>query len=158
MSVCKNMPTNLSPEFFQGSSGSCRESWEVGIRQILAWCLKQHFLFEKITPVNKIITFYGLHVNTLPFQQSTAHATETIPRAFSPCRSVFSAMPELTVLLPPEAPPQARPFCLGGLKGQQARATVYIEEILLPKVQDGLHSRPKPAVYHTTYRLVPASG
>ena len=65
-------------------------------------------------------------------------------------------MPELTALLPPEAPPQARAFSLGGLQGQQARATVYIEEILLPQVQDGLHSRPKAAVYHTTYRLVPA--
>ena len=79
-------------------------------------------------------------------------------RAFTACRSVFSAIPELTALLPPEAPPQARPFSLGALKGQQARATVYIEEILLPQVQDGLHSRPKSAVYHTTYRLVLASG
>ena len=67
---------------------------------------------------------------------------------------MFTAMPELTALLPPEAPPQARPFSLGGLQGQQARATVYIEEILLPQVQDGLHSRPKSAVYHATYRSV----
>ena len=66
-------------------------------------------------------------------------------------------MPELTALLPPEAPPQARPFSLGGLHGQQARATVYIEEILLPHVQDGLHPRPKSVEYHATYRLVLAS-
>ena len=66
-------------------------------------------------------------------------------------------MPELAALLPPEAPPQARPFSLGGLQGQQARATVYIEEILLPQVQDGLQSRPKAAVYHATYRSAPAS-
>ena len=74
------------------------------------------------------------------------------------CRSVFSAMPELTALLPPEAPSQARPFSLGALQGQQARATVYIEEILLPQVQDGLQPRPKSAVYHTIYRLALASG
>ena len=61
-------------------------------------------------------------------------------------------MPELTALLPPEAPPQARPFSLEGLDGQQARATVYIEEIMLPHSQDSLHSRPKSASYHVTYR------
>lgn len=61
-------------------------------------------------------------------------------------------MPELTALLPPEAPPQARPFSLGGLQGQQARATVYIEEVLLPQVQDSFHSRPKSAEYHVIYR------
>lgn len=61
-------------------------------------------------------------------------------------------MPGLAALLPPEAPPQARPFSLGGLQGQQARATVYIEEVLLSQVQDGLLSRPKSAAYYATYR------
>ena len=65
---------------------------------------------------------------------------------------MFSAIPELTALLPPEAPPQARPFSLGGLQGQQARATVYIEEVMLPQVQDSFHSRPKAAEYHVTYK------
>ena len=65
-------------------------------------------------------------------------------------------MPDLAALLPPEAPPQARPFSVGGLQGQQARATVYIEEVLLPQVQDGLLSRPKSAVYYATYRCAAA--
>ena len=68
------------------------------------------------------------------------------------CRSVFAALPELTALLPPEASPQARPFSLGGIEGQQARGTVYIEGITLPQTEDSVQSRPKSAMYYATYR------
>ena len=61
-------------------------------------------------------------------------------------------MPELTALLPPEALPQARPFSLGALEGQQARATIYIEDVLLSHSGDSGHARPKSAVYYATYR------
>ena len=61
-------------------------------------------------------------------------------------------MPELTTLLPPEACPQARPFSLEGIEGQQARCTMYIEEIMLPQAEDSVQSRPKSAMYYATYR------
>ena len=61
-------------------------------------------------------------------------------------------MPELTALLPPEAPPQARPFSPGGFLGQQARGTVYIEEVALPQADEGVQARPKSAVFYATYR------
>ncbi|KAL0042381.1 hypothetical protein WJX77_010775 [Trebouxia sp. C0004] len=69
------------------------------------------------------------------------------------CRSVFAAMPELATLLPPEASPQARPFSLGGIEGQQARCTVYIEDIMLSQAEDGVQARPKSAMYYSSYRL-----
>ena len=65
---------------------------------------------------------------------------------------MLAAVPELTALLPPKAPPQARPFSPGGLMGQQARGTVYIEDIMLPQADESVHSRPKSAVYYVTYR------
>ena len=68
------------------------------------------------------------------------------------CRSVFAAMPELATFLPPEASPQARPFSLGGIEGQQARGTVYIEDLMLPQAEDSVQSRPKSAMYYSTYR------
>ncbi len=65
---------------------------------------------------------------------------------------MFAAIPELTTLLPPEASPQARPFSLGGIEGQQARGTVYIEDVMLPQAEDSVQSRPKSAMYYATYR------
>lgn len=67
----------------------------------------------------------------------------------------MAIVPELAALLPPEAPPQAHPYSSAGLSGQQARATVYIEEVILPQAEEGVHERPKTALYHVTYRWVP---
>lgn len=70
------------------------------------------------------------------------------------CRSVFATVPELAALLPPEAPPQAHPYIPLGLNGQQARATVYVEEVILPQAEEGVHERPKQALYHVSYRSI----
>ena len=69
-------------------------------------------------------------------------------------RSVYALVPELAAHLPPEAPPEAHPCTPMGLHGQQARATVYIEEVILPQAEEGLHERPKTALYHVSYRCL----
>ena len=63
-------------------------------------------------------------------------------------------MPELAALLPPEAPPQAHPYTPLGLNGQHARATVYVQEVILPQAEEGVHERPKQALYHVSYRSI----
>ena len=86
------------------------------------------------------------------------HAPET---CLMFCRAAFEAVPQLAALVPPEASPLSRPVlraAVQGLTGQQARATVYVQEVLLGSgTATGPGSsaeRPRAATYHATFRSV----
>ena len=121
----------------------------------MAKCLKQplptaHMMAETHPSPSNSPLFYD------PFSKPLCSFSPRPPSltALLHSRSVYAIVPELAAHLPPEAPPQAHPYTPLGLHGQQARATVYIEEVILPQAEQGLHERPMTALYHVSYRCL----
>lgn len=68
-------------------------------------------------------------------------------------RAPLDSIPALSQLLPAETP--ARSLCLTtrqGLAGQLAKASVYLESVMLPQGEDLALDRPRAATYYAIYR------